>query len=382
MAIRDKLKETEFSTALDLPPKERLYRFGWLSSVFGLSAEDMNHVVPDSKRVRVWLVSPGTLDFREGEPTRGQHIPRVPDLVSDLIPMLAAEALRFPLDSMVKFEWQGPASVARVSSPTIYYQEVFSIPLRRGLSCAADWTPLIEMCLQFLEPPESSTELMPQSVGILDTRALRTYTHDFNTEKARRERAREINESLAAAVNDPSLLEPNQIQDVEIALGNLHLSVSSNTLPIPFASPFSKFLTIVQHQRINKLPVAGLAVYRGLAAYTLANRENRIPRTGIAEMNELLIYFRIGDGFKRRVQDRFLEFCARLFAIVENYQLIAGFVAPFLPEKPDHLPELAGNLEPDLDWGSRLTGSFGKLITQWPLPGRQPKVGETHDSAE
>lgn len=123
----------------------------------------------------------------------------------------------------------------------------------------------------------------------------------------------------------------------------------------------------------------GSAVVRCLAACSLAERDERIPsptlhllaglKSSISQSMTLtpkdkLFYEAIG-----RSTVNLTNLVISLFRIVDDHNLLDGFVSPTIPDAAKFVPDLQTAVLQSDSVGVRSESktSFGRLITEWPI---------------
>ncbi|MEX0641949.1 MAG: hypothetical protein WD468_04570, partial [Pirellulales bacterium] len=340
-AIKNDLNESGIKTAINRLPKERDYQFGRLAATYGLTEKEFCDLTPKSKKVSVWLTSPGVLQLREGELSPNEEIPAVPHVLADHVYVLAAKLWGMPIENDVGIVWEGPNSIlGELGYSPGFFQKSFSAPLRKGLHLAAEVANLVAVRKQFLQPPLGSERLIEQSVCVTMPNYEDVCPRHLLPLKLRAQRDRRVNKSLSMAIEHPLSLQPIQICD--IALAHDYLSHS----PVPFIAPFQdRFGTV--DGRFNTLHLAGREVLRALAACLLASRKHYAPPQVYSALREMLVrlYWRTNMSGIQRIP--VLEFVSELFGLVTRYNLIDGFKAPSMPSLNDLIPNVSGTASAD-----------------------------------
>ena len=65
-AFIDRVAETHGKSALQLNPSERLFRLGWLATVFRIAAPDLTRIIPKTNTPTIWLTPNTGFEVREG----------------------------------------------------------------------------------------------------------------------------------------------------------------------------------------------------------------------------------------------------------------------------------------------------------------------------
>lgn len=386
-AIMAHLQATEILDILALPLEERLYRLGWCLSVFPFTNKEMTALVPDSQKVSVWLIPPGKLFLREGKISCGVEIPQVPKEMGGVIAALCAQKWRFPHGLQADFEWEGLESVLENVDEDEYFsvESSFSQPLISGLRLATAWATMVNTRVQFLEPPAGCANLLLQNVGVLDEDALDGDESTEQSQQAQLIQKRKINALLTKAIMDPMSLDHQEIRDM------IEATFFHAVIPIPFSTPFAECVASDESMKINKMHPIGIAIFRCIAACSLAVSEKRLSAAVEQEVRSLnngcfpdQFSFVFAGGLQTMKQKATIslgEYAARLFAIVEQNQLINGFVSPTIPDPIDYVPKITSLSEFLSDTSvrastdnqnlSKFKGPFGKLINEWPLPHRE-----------
>lgn len=362
MAIRGRLEGAEIAAALSLPPAERIHRLGGLMDIFPLTFADMLELVPAGRRVRVWLVPPGRLEYREG-PCGTQSVCEIPEDLFSLVNQLAKFQSREP-DRKPRFEWEGRPSV--LSSAGSGY---FRGARRSGLSCAAFWTTLVPEQLRLLVSPGAADRPLFQFEGRvveadeLGPQSDKVAARDGGAE-IRDKHQQRIRDALMTAMRNPQDLTPTQALDVYSRI---------SLRPVLFPEPFEDFPSIGNWSHgslnVNIGNSVGVFVIRCMAAYQLAQMDERIPVSETFHSFELIFI-----GFRDLAQ--------RLFDIVRRNRLIDDFVPPEIADSMSDTGTLVRAWSDTENWGidgwmaAGHFGRFGQIITQWP-----PAVQEDEDPA-
>lgn len=371
-AIKAHLAATEVQTALALSPEDRLYRLGWLLAVFPLTPQEFSEMVPETKKVCIWLVPPRDLQYRARHYSDGA-VPEIPDALHDVIYDLAMKR-RFQRGDNVDLEWEGPASIVPSSWPVYSIKEPESIAMREALACAGQWSRVVPELVQFLEPPKGALRPLYQMVGKLvdspeEDGRMRLLSPPPQSRSPGSIRDRQFVDTLAAAITDPKQLNSLQILELASALGRPN--------PVAFAEPFNSFLAVHSRQGsrwnrnegwiFNNGFDVGVAAVRCLAACTLAMFEKRLSYTATDEYQQLVPDFSFGAPQSSSLP----PFVSSLFAFVEKEHLIEGFRAPAVQNERLTVPYLSADStvppsnEENVRW--RNPGRCGRLIKQWPL---------------
>ncbi|TAN35343.1 MAG: hypothetical protein EPN23_11295 [Verrucomicrobia bacterium] len=368
-AIKTHLAYTEIQAALELNPENRLYRLGWLQAVFHLTPKELSQMVPESKKICIYLMPPCELQYRERHEISGA-VPEMPEAFFDLIYLLAMKQ-RFQCDRNIDFQWEGPASIVQ-SSDSTYVSEGISIPMREAFACAGQWSRVVPELVQFLEPPKGETKLLYQMIGKLSE----SPEKDIRSRRWSFEPSGSMHhwhcvDALKAAIVAPTQMTPSQAMEFENALGR--------PIPVPFAEPFDSFLAVHSHQGNSWRPTEGLilnssldvgiAASQCLAACNLAMLEQRLSYAAADEYQQLTSL----NAFEDSVNIDATSFVSHLFTFVKKENLIEGFCAPEIQSKDLIVPRLSDDSiipaseEEKVHWRGR-PGRCGRLIKQWPLP--------------
>ncbi len=355
-AIAREIATTEETPTLKLPPRERLLRLGWLMTVFPLSMDEINAMVPAPKRVRLWLTDPGRFEFREGL-TRSELTCAIPETLSraavEQAPRLFDETL-----SASGVSWRGLRSIFASSNLQLHHSPT---PALAALGCAAAWTHFIPQQLQFLRPPRGMETLLIQPVGRVEDQTEASADPWLRRVRTRNVAARKgkgwaRETTLLKCLRD----EPENLteRDLADALDLLE------PRPVNFAPPFQAHVGTEdmygEFQWLNLAHPLGPMLMRCLAAVELAIREQRLKASAAIEYQQ---YFGTLS---------YKESAARLFSFVEKHCLIESFREPETPDALTMVPKLPGDDSGD-DWYFGLdkwakAGPFGQVITTWPLP--------------
>ena len=373
-AIDDRIRETSVAAALAKPPEERLYHLGWLCSVFYIPVNVMLHAVPDAQTTTLWLTSTGKLEIREGSFPKGEEVPELPTEAESHFLQQVSHLWHLPCESKVRSEWRGPVSLGPPTSRSaiIMHRSGRSVPLSAIMQLLEHWRKkLVIARVQFLEPPEGQPDLIVQSVYIVmgdrsDDEASGTVDRRAYLKQP------EVTNALQVAWEDPQDLQPHQRERLRHAV--------RGPVPVPFSDPFSRYFAC--SSELNSGHTVGNAVLRCLAACSFAERDNRIPKAALRDLESLKYSFnRLKWSAEHILFWKALEafseigikgIVARLFAIVADHKIIDGFVAPSIPEASEFVPSISENNSSlaDSTPGNEIEhpSVFGRLITEWPLP--------------
>lgn len=380
------LCNTFMPIAIGKPPVERLYYFGWIKSVFGLSNSTLLSAIPADKIVTLWLKSNGVLEARENAFSGREEIPLLPVESNQLFKQLVSELWNVQTDLDIKIRWNGPTSVG----PPIEYKESIHFSddselLSRPASSALEMLEyqnqlsLTEIRLQFLEPPEGQSTFISQSIN---THHLIALDDDDDDDDERREflERPETGTALVAGQHDPNQLEPQQRKLVMKAIGT--------ELFIPFGSPFSEKFAF--STAFNSCHPIAITLLRCLIACRLAERDKKIPKSVLTTLGHIiddlnvirsspsnLLVFEKLIGLSNKFD--ILDFINQLSEIVESYELIDGFTRPSIPPASEFVPNTQGEIPSETDCFFGVTyedfsifkGVFGKQIKEWPLKNRK-----------
>jgi hypothetical protein len=349
-AILGQISATLVPAALMLAPDRRLLELGRLLTVFPVNLDEMKALVPSEKRVRAWLMAPGRIDLREGACNAGQ-VAEIPGALRHLVLQLATEQL---IEGKVvsDVQWRGPPSV--FTGQGYWYPHAKSPATARALELAGTWSSLAPEGMQFLEPPGRSGPLIRQLRGRIDE-TVDTVKGPYRYRAADEQYGKRVRAALNAVVLDSRCVSD---RDRLIIFDQIGPNV------VAFSAPFDACGGAYDENeilaQINRQGDIGEASLRCLAACAIAELDKRLPPSTLVEYRAL--------GRKHSVN----EFLAGLFAIVERYSLIDGFIPPPIPDELTAVPSLPfGDTFPSWQWGLadwEGVGPFGEIITHWPLP--------------
>ncbi|MCK9634836.1 MAG: hypothetical protein M0R41_00975 [Methylobacter tundripaludum] len=364
-AINKHIADTEVLAALALSPEDRLYRLGWLQTVFRLPAKELSQMVPETKKVCILLMPPCDLQYLERHEIK-DAVPKLPEGFNRLVYLLAIKH-RFKDASNIDFLWEGPASI--VCSSSSHFGEETSIPMEQAFTCASQWSQIIPELVQFIEPPKGESTPLYQMVGkLVESTEEYGWKRSLSYQLANRRRGLSLNQcsedALITAIADPTQLNSLQILELE--------SLLERPILAPFAEPFNSFLGVHSNNGdrwgrysgwiLNSNHEVGVAATRCTAACILALVKQRLSYAATDECQQLIT---------DRQSISFQLFVSQLFAFVEKEHLIEEFRASAIQSEQLIVPNLLTDSimlpenEEEIDW--RNPGRCGRLIKQWPL---------------
>ena len=372
----EKALKNEMLSVLDLSPKERFFRIGWLVTIFRLRHQSINKYIPEDKAVTVWLTQSTQLQFCEGLPAIGTEVPLVPEELRSVVLDLFSKLFYKEPSPPTNIFWEGQDSL--IQDLYIYW----SLPMSAAINCVSSVTYGIMSTnrLQFLEPPPAISNPLEQLVAsvheqIPDWSAAEDENKEANDPESffrmKMLKDKEVLNCLSLAKANSSGISPRDRRIIERLLGTF--AMGSRLLPLPFSPPFAACWA-TENGAINALHEYGKIITSCLLAlaraqddtgfgYQLANR--------LSALFEKQIYFpnETSTGYAKAE-----SFAKELFEVFINYKICTEFSAPMTPPNHDNVPEIKSTekitktFEPFSHSYSLkdVKGRCGRLITKWP----------------
>ena len=337
-------------------------------------------MVPPSKRVSLWLGINSVPELREGEFSRDEEVPIIPDQMGVLPGLVAQRFFYSSSGDEAKIAWQGPASLVHIYQYDRYAPSLGK-PLESAFEIVEEVTTnsLHPLRLQFLQPPQCLSTLVGQHVCIAEPWDFDDIDEDENEHlnwylrRRRRLNAKNTSNALEMALVDPMQLTPIQCHRVRDAV------LLSELVPIDFSEPFARFF-MASPIYVNRLHPIGRTLFRCLAALAIAERDDRISQQVFVELQTLsesilrrVFYYKddyLSPGSKLPCETIATNCVRRVFEIVEQNKLIEGFVSPEIPNLNEWVPDVNGGApkeeQPIVDDASCIGNPFGKVLIELP----------------
>jgi hypothetical protein len=368
-ALVSELAKTHVSDALRLNPAERLFRLGWIGTVFRTAAAKLITIVPETKTPTLWLVPTGGLEVREDGLQPGTDVCIAPD--ETMYVLQVALVKQFSCTNLVlpAVQWEGPPSLMWQS------KDQRSKPVLNGFHIGSHWatTYLTPRHLQFLQPPTAVAEVLRQTVcASIEP----TVPNDVAREVERGTDARRalvmhplVCQALEVARDAPVQLTIQQ-RDLLHRMFPFLTTRNPSVLPIVFADPFSRCAGTRQGD-LNLLHGFGQNFCRALGVLGLAEIEQRFTTRELERLHlncrkhavvgtEILLTFDIA------------TFSTRLFKVINDYKFLPGFQPPAFPNLDEFVPTFGRATDARaVSFGGHYLptfalGRFGAVITAWP----------------
>jgi len=339
-AFKESINERYVSEALTREPGARLFRLGWLSSVFRLGAASLLDLIPEEKRPTVWLLPGGNVEIAEGGLQQGCRVSIAPGV---MVSLLQVQVISYfcvqQLPAPAFITWKGPRSFVQ------QFRDPRSEPVQQGFQIAALWASrsLISECLQFLEPPNGVNQLLVQTVSLgvspteIDEYVRLETTRGVDARKAL------ISCPQVVAVLELAAKHPEELRLHDRAcLHKVFPSVPEEmpaALPIPFAEPFDVFPATRQGD-INLTHQFGREFCRALGAIGLAEYRQEITAKQVGKLVEGWRRHEIIGKELVTFYDVFAD-VKRIFEFVVKQSLIADFTPPPIPNETEFVPSLS-----------------------------------------
>jgi hypothetical protein len=367
-AFPQRLADTQIKDALALNPAERLFRLGWIETVFRIGAQPLATVVPESTTPTLWFVSPGKLEIREDGFMPGTEVCIVPEEVLDVLHALVLKRFACTSLTLPDIQWEGPQSLLW------QFEDQRSKPVLNGAQLATHWAAarLVPTQLQFLQPPNAVAQLLRQTVC----------TSIEATIPA------EIQKEIHAGADARRALlgHPSGRTALELARDDaLHLTAehrdllhrifpflpkrNPSVLPVAFAAPFNEYPAAAEGD-FNVLHKFGQGLCGALGALGIAEADGHFTMAELEKLHRDCVKHRFWFEFNLTFDVE--KFSAWLFKIVIDRGFMPGFQPPILPKPEEYVPNFPRNTDSRV-FGVRgryfpanSLGAFGAPIKKWP----------------
>jgi hypothetical protein len=375
----EKSFSTEISKALDLPPKERLFRIGWLASVFRIRKQSVISLIPRKKAVSLWLSKGNKLELREGVLSIGNEVPYFPGELNEIITELVHDCLlsktAIPKKAFKsKVVWEGLDAL--VSLGHIYQ----SHPLNIGANCFEGYLSqyLSVMRLQFLESPKGADKLLIQHISIVHEPVLGLEVEWDGDEKvdaqflARKKQFEkpDVKQALAVAQKDPANLDSRQNHLLRQMFPFSSMGFHEIGFPVSFCEPFSN-CWITRHGEMNISHPIGKSVMSCLATCAISELEGNIESELYNKIEQLFQrYERLLSEDSDQAQHRVGKMIKEFFQLIESSKIVQNFTPPNMPADINSVvnPPLSKSLRDNWRRFDKysMSGSCGRVITKVP----------------
>jgi len=366
-ALLKRLADTHIKDALALKSAERLFRLGWVGTVFRTAAQPLATIVPELTTPTLWLVSPGQLEIREDGFPRGHEVCIVPEEALDVVHARVLKRFCWTSLTLPDLQWQGPPSLLW------QFQDQRTKPVLYGSQLATHWAAkrLVVSRLQFLQPPNAVAQLLRQNVctSIEPTISAEIQKEIDASVDPRRALIthRRVRAALELARDDaPNLTAEDR--DLLHKVFPFLPTRNPSALPVPFATPFSEYAATAQGD-FNVLHRFGKSLCSALGALGIAEADGRFTAAELQKLHRDCMTHRF--WLELSVTFDMEKFSARLFKIVVERQLMPGFQPPVAPKAEEYVPSFARNTDPRVfDLRKRYSpsvalGAFGGPVRNW-----------------